>query len=117
MENNTKNYHSTDLTSFGKKYSKVEMALNSLFDDSYHYYPKGLLINNGNIEIVGIKHEDKFHLYYRIISLESEAEKYKLGYLSVNKNADETFNFSTTKEKFDLCLRKYKDLGMDIFAF
>lgn len=116
----TEKYYECSLENFSKEYSDVEMALSSLFDNSYFIKPKGLIINNGNIDIVGIKYLDEFYFFFKVLSLEKEKDKYDLNYISsiepyLDINLKKQFKFLMGEQNFELNKKNYDDLGMDIF--
>jgi len=116
----TEKYYECSLENFSKEYLDVEMALSSLFDNSYFIKPKGLIVNNGNIDIIGIKYLDEFYFFFKVLSLEKEKEKYDLNYISSIKPyfdiySKRQFKFLMGEKNFELNKKNYDDLEMNIF--
>lgn len=109
----TKNYHIGSLENLEGEFLEIEMCLNSLFDDVFYYEPFGLSANNGQIKIIYIKFENKFSIFFKVLSLK-KSEKFDLKKIKAEFHNDH-FKFTETDENLNLDLGKYKFLGLDIF--
>lgn len=79
----------------------LEMALNSLFDLRFSIEERIIYADNGNIRVKITKTKSQTTMEIVSITLEKPSDKYKI----------------TQESNFDLDIKNYKSLNIDIFEF